>query len=165
MFCFLCGSRCLLQAPSPPWHCCCRSACKVHVSHLQVPCVWRRIEVRCYPLLPKPVTTLLLPTCLNRARLPFTTGISTTSFSYCTALELPNLDLLSIGHCFSTTVCRASPRHELRLWYVVSFRDVWHLSLYCMSISFNCTWVVSTAFWRCRLHRWSVHPLQRIAGT
>ena len=77
---YQCGSRCLLQAPSPPWHCC-RSACKVHVSHLHVPCVWRRIEVRCYPLLPRPATTLLLPTRLNRARLSFTTGISTTSFS------------------------------------------------------------------------------------
>ena len=49
---YQCGSRCFLQAPSPPWHCCYRSACKVHVSHLHVPCVWRRIEVRCYPPLP-----------------------------------------------------------------------------------------------------------------
>ena len=47
-----CGSRCLLKAPTPPWHCCDRSACLVHVSHLQVPCIWRRIEVRCYPPLP-----------------------------------------------------------------------------------------------------------------
>ena len=40
------------QAPIPPWHCCDHSACKVHVSHLHVPCVWRRIEVRCCPPLP-----------------------------------------------------------------------------------------------------------------
>ena len=69
---------------------------------------------------------------LNRTRLPFTTGISTTSFSYCTALEHLNQssDLLDVGHCLCTTSSRASPRHELRLRYLVSFRDVRHLSLY-----------------------------------
>ena len=63
------------------------------------------------------------PARLNRVRLPFSTGTSTTSFSYCTALDHPNLDLLDVGHCLCTTVCRTSPRHELRLRYLVSFRD------------------------------------------
>ena len=40
---------------------------------------------------------------LNHTRLPFTTGMSTTSFSYCTALEHLNhfLDLLDVGHWLS----------------------------------------------------------------
>ena len=63
------------------------------------------------------------PARLNRVRLPFSTGTSTTSFSYCTALDHPNLDLLDVGHCPCTNVCRTSPRHELRLRYLVSFRD------------------------------------------
>ena len=54
----------------------------------------------------------------------------TPSSSYCTALEHPNLDLLDVGHCLGTTSCRASPRHELHLRYLVSFRDVRHLSLF-----------------------------------
>ena len=67
---------------------------------------------------------------LNRTRLPFTQGMSTTSFSYCTALEhLDQSDLLDVGYCLCTTSCRASPRHELRLRYL-SFRDVRHLFLY-----------------------------------
>ena len=55
--------------------------------------------------------------CLNRARLPFAMGISTTSFSYCTSLEHPHLDLLSVGHCFSLTwflpLCRDSDVDDL----------------------------------------------------
>ena len=43
--------------------------------------------------------------------------------------SLPILDLLGVGYRSCTTVCRASPRHELRLRYLVSFRDVRHLSL------------------------------------
>ena len=76
--------------------------------------------------------------------------------------------LLGVGHCFCTTVCRASPRHELRLLYLVSFRDARHLYLshsaydlnsprdlrdgrqsflYSWFFSLNCTCLVSTAFW------------------
>ena len=99
---------------------------------------------------------------LSRTHLPFATSIPTTSSSYYTVLEHPNLDLLDVGHCLGTTSCRASPRHELHLRYLVSFRDVRHLSLfhnvyyqqssrsslwsYCWFISLNCTCVVSTAF-------------------
>ena len=85
------------------------------------------------------------------------------------SISISLLDLLDVGHCLCTTSCRASPRHELRLRYLVSFRDVRHLSLshsvydlnslrdllddgrhpflYCWFISLNCTCVVSTAFW------------------
>ena len=54
---------------------------------------------------------------LNRTHLPFTTGMSTTSFSHCTALgiSISLLHLLDGGHCLCTTGCRASPRHELLL--------------------------------------------------
>ena len=72
------------------------------------------------------------------------------------------------GHCLCTAGCRASPRHELRLRHLVSFRDIRplslyhsvydlnclrdlldgrHLFLYCRFISLNCNCVVSTAFW------------------
>ena len=44
------------------------SACKVHVSHLHVPCVWRRIR-RCRPLLHS-ATSSLLPSLLHAVRLP-----------------------------------------------------------------------------------------------
>ena len=85
------------------------------------------------------------------------------------------MDLLDVGHCSCTTVCRASPRHELRLRNLVSFRDVRHLSLSHNVYELNslrglldvCTSVVSTAFWfspvlgtcqcRRRLYRWSIH--------
>ena len=106
---------------------------------------------------------LLAVSVLNRTHLPFATSISTTSSSHCTPLEHDNLDLLDVGHCLDTTSCRASPRLELRLRYLVSFRDVRHLSLShnvcyinslrdllfpsCWFISLNCTCVVSTAFW------------------
>ena len=73
-----------------------------------------------------------------------------------------------LGTVSAQLSCRASPRHELCLRYLVSFRDVRHLSLshslydlnslrdlldgrhpflYCWFISMNCTYVVSTAFW------------------
>ena len=60
--------------------------------------------------------------------------------------------------CPCPTACMISTIFEI-------FLIVRHLSLCCMFISFNCTCVVSTVFWRCRLHCWSVCPLRRIAGT
>ena len=110
----------------------------------------------------------LHPARLNRARLPFTTGISTTLFTCCTPLKHPNLDLLGVVHCFCTSVC-------LRLRYLVSFRDVRHPFLYCWFISLNSTCVVSTAFWTFPVARQvpvslssallEHPPLRRTAGT
>ena len=84
------------------------------------------------------------------------------------SISISLLDLLDGGHCLCTTGCRASPRHELRLRHLVSFRDIRPLSLYhsvydlnslrelldgrhpflyCKFISLNnCTCVVSTTF-------------------
>ena len=107
---------------------------------------------------------------LSRTRLPFTTGLSTISFSYCLRLNIPIslLDLLYLGHCLSTTVLSASSRHELRSRYLVSFCDVRYLFLFhsvsdlnslrdlldgrhpflhCWFIYLKCICVVSTAFW------------------
>ena len=60
----------------------------------------------------------------NRACPPLRSRIA---LRWCISISL--LDLLDGGHCHCTTGCRASPRHELRLRYLVSFRDVRHLSL------------------------------------
>ena len=46
------------------------------------------------------------------------------------SISISLLDLLGGGHCLCTAGCRASPRHELRLRHLVSFRDIRPLSLY-----------------------------------
>ena len=56
------GFRCIL-APSPPWYCCCHSAHKVHVSHLHVPCVCRRIRC-CRPFLCSATSSCFLHSCI-----------------------------------------------------------------------------------------------------
>ena len=104
--------------------------------------------------------------CASESHAP---ALRTTSFSHLHwSISISLLDLLGGGHCLCTTGCRASPRHELRLRYLVSFRDIRFLSLYhsvyclnslrdlldgrhpflyCRFISLNCTCVVSTTFW------------------
>ena len=69
---------------------------------------------------------------LNRTRLPFIATVRVHHFVLALhwSISISLLDLLGGGHCLCTTGCRASPRHELRLRYLVSFRDVRHLSLY-----------------------------------
>ena len=62
------------------------------------------------------------------------------------------------GTCPCITACVISTVFNILLMFAICF---------CIQRSspLNCTCVVSTAFWRCRLHRWSVHPLRRTAGT
>ena len=113
---------------------------------------------------------------LNRTHLPFVTTGHVHHFVLALhwSISISLLDLLGGGHCLCTAGCRASPRHELRLRHLVSFRDIRPLSLYhsvydlnslrdlldgrhpflyCRFISLNCTCVVSTAFWIFRVAR------------
>ena len=70
---------------------------------------------------------------LTRTRLPF---IATecpplrSRIALRWSISVSLLDLLGGGHCLCTAGCRVSPRHELRLRHLVSFRDIWPLSLY-----------------------------------
>ena len=69
---------------------------------------------------------------LNRTHLPLITTGHVHHFVLALhwSISINLLDLLGGGHCLCTTGCRASPRHELRLRYLVSFRDIRPLSLY-----------------------------------
>ena len=123
------------------------------------------------------------PARLNRARLPFKTGISTISFSYCTALEHPSLDLLGVGlfvvhrhgmNCacgvssvfavFGTCPCPNSvydlnsPRDLLEWSALVSVVLVLLLELHLCRLDslLDFSRVLGTWQWRCQLHRWSV---------